>query len=412
MTFLKTLFLWLALALAPLSATALPQTEAEAIAVNDAFLTGLQALDTGNPGQAIPIFLNILAAHPDLVRVRLELGRAYFNDRQWDRARREFLLTLSADIPDAVRRNVLNYIRAIDARRGFDWDLSIALAELRGSENFSTDTILLDFNGVELPFSLNRSDDKELGLTFTAAANLRFDVPGLNGATFATTAFGTAFTFGDYAQTESLRDISYGARAGLRFSAAQTTSSIALAATRRDVAASPYEDRVGLELGFERRNANGVSVFGSSRILNVDNLSTDTLDGSSVSGEIGIRRSFLGRGLVGLSVFGEARRTDFEFEAYDRLGISLFGSFEAAYGLSIRPSVSVSRKDFLNANPLFVGNPDETETTGRLRIEKTDLIIANGFSPFITFAATQVDSGIDAFSYWSRDVSVGLQRVF
>ena len=409
---MKKLFLWFALALVPIQASAAPQTEAEAIAVEQAFVTGLRALDTGNPKQAIPVFLDILAAHPDLVRVRLELGRAFFVDRQWDRARREFLLVLSANIPDAVRRNVLIYIRAIDERRGFDWDLSVALAELRGSENYSSDQILLDFNGLRLPFTLNRNDKTELGLTFSGAANLRGDLPGLSGSTFSTTGFGQLFTFGDYAQEKSLRDVSYGARAGLRFSAAQTTSSIAVSATRRDVAAEVYEDRAGVELSFERRNANGVSIFGNTSFFNVDNQVTDTLDGTVLFADLGIRRSFLGRGFIGLSVFGEARRTDFEFEAYDRLGVTLFGSFDARYGLTILPSVTYEQKDFLTPNPLFAGNPDETQLRGRLRIEKTDLIFANGFSPFIELEATQVDSGIDAFSYWSNDVRIGIQRVF
>jgi hypothetical protein len=406
------LLLILCIIVLPGAATSAPRTAAEASAVDAAFVAALAALDSGAPRQAIPVFLNILAAYPDLVRVRLELGRAYFADRQWANARREFLLALSADLPDPVRRNVLRFVREIDARRGFDWSLSVSLAELRGGEDFRTDSIDLNFGGITLPFTLNRSDEKELGLTFSASASLRTDLPALNGPAFTTGGFGEVFTFGDYAQNPALRDISYGARAGLRFGAARTTSSIALSANRRDVGAQHFEDRTALELGFERRGATGLSVFGTSSYVYIDNVSRDTLDGHAIFAELGLRQSIDGFALIGLAVFGEARRTDFEFEAYDRVGLTVFGSVEARFGLSIRPSVTLAQKDFLAPNPLFADNPDERDLSGRLRVEKTDLIIGSGFSPFAEFEVRAVTSGIDAFSYTSRDLRVGLRRIF
>ncbi|PWR01806.1 hypothetical protein DKT77_14490 [Meridianimarinicoccus roseus] len=405
---------WLVVMLVLLSGgvQAAPRTAQEARAVDAAFLRGLAALDGGAPRAAIPVFLGILGPHPDLVRVRLELGRAYFEDRQWSNARREFLLVLSADIPRPVRANVLAYIRAIDSRRGFDWDISLALTELRSGENYRTDTIDLNFGGIALPFTLNRTDDRELGLTFSASAGLRADLPTLSGPGIATTAFGEAFSFGDYARTPSLRDISYGLRAGLRFSAPRTTSSVAVVATRREVAAEHFEDRAGLELAAERRSPGGLSVFGSAQVLDVDNAFTDTLDGSSVFAEAGLRRSIGGRAVIGAALFGEARRADLDFESYDRVGLRVFGSVEARFGLSIRPSVTWARTHYITPNPLFIGSRDERELTGRLRVEKTDLILGDGFSPFIELEANEVQSGIDAFSYWSRGVSVGLRRVF
>ena len=59
-----------------------------------------------NRGWRPRVFAAILARSPDLVRVRLELARAYFLSRQWGRARREFLSVLAGDIPEPVRGNV------------------------------------------------------------------------------------------------------------------------------------------------------------------------------------------------------------------------------------------------------------------------------------------------------------------
>ena len=62
------------------------------------FLIGLRDLETGKPDKAIEAFSAILAADPTLIRVRLELARAYFAAEKWDRARQEFFIVLSGDL--------------------------------------------------------------------------------------------------------------------------------------------------------------------------------------------------------------------------------------------------------------------------------------------------------------------------
>jgi len=396
----------------PAGVQATPRTIAEARAVDAAFVSGLDALDAGSPKRAIPVFLSILAAHPDLLRVRLELARAYFVDEQWSNARREFLLVLSGDLPDSVRGNVLPFIRAIDTRRGFDWNLSVSLAELRSNPDYRTDTIDLLFGGVALPFTLDRADQSELGLSFSASATWRRDLSALSRRGLSFSVFGGVFAHGDHARTEALRDVSYGLRGGLQLAAARTTASATLSATRRDDAGAHFEDRTGLTLALERRTETGLSFYGTTRFARVDNVRSDGLDGSSVFGEVGLRRSVAGRAMLGASLFGEARGTEQDFESYDRFGLMLFGSVETNLGLSIRPSLTFARKGFREPNPLYVGNPDERELTGRVRIEKTDLILGNGFSPFLELEARYLKSGIEAFSHRSGDLRVGFRRVF
>ena len=50
------------------------------------FLTALTALNSGRPEEAIPPLLSLLGQDPSLVRVRLELARAYFEAEQWQHA--------------------------------------------------------------------------------------------------------------------------------------------------------------------------------------------------------------------------------------------------------------------------------------------------------------------------------------
>lgn len=393
------------------AATAQPRTDAEERRIETVFLTGLEVLDAGRPDQAIPIFLDILAAYPDLVRVRLELGRAYFAAERWQLARREFLLALSADLPEPVRLNVLSFIRRIDARRGFEWDLSLALARVGGTESFDSNEILLDFGGTALPFTLERRGSGT-GLDVTARARLRTRLSEPRADGRVTTGFVEASLLGEIARERELRDLTGGVRLGLRHSGRMSTAEIALLAERRDIADRHFETRAGLALQAERRNARGLSVFATLTGAQIDNRQTDTLDGTSVEGEVGLSQSLGGRATIGSAVFAERRDTDASAEGYDRYGLSVFGRIEARFGLSVRPSLFVARRDFRDPNALFVNDPDETEYGGTLRVEKTDLLIVDGFFPFVSVGYRRVDSGVEAFSFDETDLAIGLERAF
>jgi len=397
---------------APVQAISAPQTREEALRVDAAFRTGLAALDQNAPQAAIPVFRAILGRHPDLIRVRLELGRAYFANRQWGEARREFVLALSADLPDAVRRNVLAFIRRIDARRGFDWSLDLALTRLGSERDFSSDEIDLKFGDFVLPFTVNRSTDSEIGLTFDITARASVAVPPLSGPALSVTAFAQPFAFGDHARTAALKDYSYGIAAGLRFSAPRTTTSIALRGQQRDLAERSYERKTGIELTAERRGATGTTVFARAGWAQIDNRVNDNLDGREITATLGVQRAIGGRASIGASVFGERRTADLIFEEYDRYGASVFGTVEPGLGLWIRASAFTSERRFKTPNVLFADNPNETEIGGTLRIEKNDLFLARRFIPYVELSTRRVDSGIDAFSYTENSVSVGVEKAF
>jgi hypothetical protein len=393
-------------------AQAAPQTRAEARAVNEAFLTGLAALNANRPDVAIPIFRRILARHPDLVRVRLELGRAYFLDRQWGEARREFELVLSTDIPDAVRRNVLIFIRRIDARRGFDWQLDLAVTELGGAQRFDSDEIDLNFFGITLPFTVDRRTERELGLTYDISARASTEAGALSGPAISTTLFVEPFAFGDYADADALRDANYGLRGGAQLAFAQTTLSGALVTTRRDIATRRFDTRTGVELTAERRGAGGVSVFGTVEWLDIDNHVTQGLDGDAVFASLGASRTLGGRAAIGATLFGERRRAKSAFDEYDRYGLTIFGDVEPGFGLRLSGSVFAARRDFRNPNPLFADDPDEIEYGTTLRFEKSDLFLARRFTPYVEVSARRVSSGISAFSFDERSLRVGVEKAF
>ena len=91
------------------------------------FLTGLASVGASNSAEgegrdallaeAIDAFRAILVNHPDLVRVRLELARAFFLKNEDGLARRHFELVLGGNPERAVVANINNYLAAMRARK-------------------------------------------------------------------------------------------------------------------------------------------------------------------------------------------------------------------------------------------------------------------------------------------------------
>lgn len=411
------LCLVLAAALALPGARAQAQTPVQAaaaqqLAMERAFLTGLAALNAGNPELAIRLFRDILAIDPSLTRVRLELARAYFVAEQWSRSRSEFFAVLSGDLPEPVRANVLSFIRAIDSRRGFEWNLTLGLTTVGDGREFDSDVIGVAFGDVVLPFTFDRDGETALGLEASGTATLRRPIPGLSGPERSVTGRIQGFANLTDGPERRYDDLLVGLRAGLDVAQPRLTYSLGPVISQRRLAGERFEDSLGIEARFERRTAQGLSVFGSASAARLDNRSDDARDGALYRGEIGLRRSFGGRGVAGLALFGERQNVDLPTSNSQEVGLRAFGTFEARFGLTLQPRLSVSAKRFPVPSPLFVGDPDEREVSAGLRIEKNDLFFVDGFTPFVDVEATRVVSGIDAFSYRDSSFRFGFSRNF
>ncbi|WP_299944742.1 hypothetical protein [uncultured Ruegeria sp.] len=314
-------------------------------------------------------------------------------------------------MPEPVRSKVLGLIREIDARRGFDWDLSLGLTDVGNQRDYDTDQIVLDFAGLNLPFRLNREKSSEIGMRVTGAANFRrpvnFKVFGADASAFA------AFTFDiTEARTSQYDDYVFGGRIGLRTVGPNTTASFGPVVTSRLIGGNVYENRVALEAAFERRSLQGGSIFGLLSGAKLHNPTSDLLDGYETDAEIGFRRSFGGRGLIGISVFFEDKSVDDTLENFLRQRLTIFGRADARGGFTLRPSVYVEHKRFRTPSILFTGDPDETSWGGTFRIEKNDVFFGNGFSPFLLVTYQRTKSGIEAFSYTETGFELGLERRF
>ncbi|MEM1078977.1 MAG: tetratricopeptide repeat protein [Pseudomonadota bacterium] len=375
------------------------------------FLRGLALLNSGHPNDAIPFFLRLLAADPTLVRVRLELARAYYVAELWDRARQEFFTVLSGDLPEIVRVRVLSFIRSIDARRGFDWNLSVGLATVGDARSYDSDVVDLDFGFGVLPSTLDR-DDSALGLRVVGSAAYR---KALDRSLFSagdTVAFVGANLDLTDGPNQQFDDTTIGVDAGLRFLAAQTSVAVSTFGSTRYIAGSKLEDRYGIRLIFERRTLLGGSIFGSASLAQLESALSTKRSGTVVTTELGFRRSLGGRAAIGTALRYEDNRVE-DFSAdYKDSQIRVFGSIDAAFGLTLSPTIYARFRDFDNPNPLFTANRDERAVGVELTVQKSDIFVGDGFSPFARVSYERTKSDIAAYRYRETEFQLGFERRF
>ena len=139
---------------------------------NILFLFGLTAVEVAQqPGlsddardalldEAIVAFHTMLVARPALVRVRLELARAFFLKDEDRLATRHFEQVLAGNPPAGVALNVNRFLNRMRARKRWSLNLGMAVAPDTNIGAGSDERIIyIDFAGQLLPF---RRDQEEL----------------------------------------------------------------------------------------------------------------------------------------------------------------------------------------------------------------------------------------------------------
>ena len=106
--------------------------------------------------EAITSLRGILIDQPALVRVRLELARAYFYKREDGLAREHFERVLAGNPPAPVAANVQRFLYQIRARRGWSTYLGMSLLPDSNISAASDEEIIYIF---DLPFRRNNADD-------------------------------------------------------------------------------------------------------------------------------------------------------------------------------------------------------------------------------------------------------------
>ena len=119
--------------------------------------------------EAIAAFRTMLIADPGLVRVRLELARAFFLKGEDRLATRHFEQVLAGKPPAAVALNVNRFLNQIRARKRWSLRVGTALAPDNNIGASSDERIIyIDVGGARLPFRRNQEELTSSGIGISA----------------------------------------------------------------------------------------------------------------------------------------------------------------------------------------------------------------------------------------------------
>ena len=167
-----------------------PLLDREAIEPSALFLYGLASLEASQrPGrsdeeqetlldEAIAAFHVMLVQRPELVRVRLELARAFYLKGEDDLARRHFEAVLAGGVPEEVAANVNLFLEEIRSRGRWSFNVGFALAPDSnigaGSEER---TIYIPVFGQPLPFERDAEELTSSGVGVSVWGGAEYQVP-------------------------------------------------------------------------------------------------------------------------------------------------------------------------------------------------------------------------------------------
>lgn len=405
----------LAIAITSLSiqrASANASTDPKVIEAN--FQFALRSMQTGKPKEAILILKRILAMDPNLYRVRLELARALYLAGDLDASKKEFLTVLSSrNIPAPVQGTILGFIRRIDANQGFSSSFEFSLVSPAGAgRKYETDVVLLDFFGGEpLPFVLERESPPSLAVRVEASARKqwKFDAGIADADTllylrgFSRIVDAPKLTFDEYRM-----DIA----PGIRLSWPLSTLSIESRNVAMFYGGKLTESRVGLGVGYQRRNNVGLTFSSDFATSRVKNHADPFFDGTLFEASLGLQRPLRGSGEFSLKTTFEKKQADRSDHSYTRANIRVSRRKEFQGGISVDASVYAERYLQDTATPGFLDKRKENEYGVDLVLEKSDVFFFGRYSPFLKLGGSRRYSSISAYSYDEYRVQLGVKSAF
>ena len=227
--------------------------------------------------KAIEAFRAILVNRPGLVRVRLELARAFFLKGQDGLARRHFEAVLAGGVPPPVAANIRQFLAIMQARKRLTGYFGLAVAPDSNLNAASeSEIIYIDTVFGRLPFTREGDVGAESGFGLSVWGGGEYQQP-LSERLRLRVGSDVAvreYPGGDFDQHF------LAAHVGPRWLASPRTEISLLATAQRQwLGSQPYADEFGVRLELDRRLTPGIWARGTAAYRERDHLSRDFLDG-------------------------------------------------------------------------------------------------------------------------------------
>ena len=388
------------------------------------FLAGMEALHAAHTAadreardekldEAIAAFRSILVDRPELVRVRLELARAFFLKEEDTLARRHFEQVLAGRPPPPVVANIVRFLRTMRARRRWEAWFGAAIAPDSNLNAASGErTIFLDTPFGRLPFTRQGDIAPKSGLGVSLWGGGEHQYPLSQNLRLRSGANASIREYkgGDFDRHSVSTHL--GPR---RLIDARTEASLLATVDRQWTAGRPETDRFGLRLEGEHRLTPRLAMFARASAARRNCRDCNHLDGPE--GNVSLGATWAALPILRLS--GNAgwnwSRTNSEHWRSSGPQASLSASLALPLGFTVGLRASMQRTEYQGRG--FVHNTidrqprkDETQTLS-LSVHNRAVTVL-GFSPRISLVREERDTNAQALDYDRNRAELSFVRQF
>ena len=383
----------------------------EALTAADAALDR-EARD-GKLDEAIAAFLSILVDRPGLVRVRLELARAFFLKEEDTLARRHFEQVLAGRPPPPVVANIVRFLRIMRARRRWEAHSGAAIAPDNNLNAASGErTIFLDTIFGRVPFTLDDPSKPESGIGVSIWGGGEYQHPlshnlGLRSGADASIREYKGGTFDRHFLSAHI-----GPR---RLIGPGTEASLLATVERQWTAGVPETDRFGIRLEGEHRLTPRLAMFARASAARRNCRDCNWLDGPVGDVSLGASWAALPILRVGGNAGWSWSRANLEHWRNSGPQASLGATLALPAGFTVGLRASLQRTEyqgrgFAHRTIDRKSREDETQTVSVSVHNRAVTVL--GFSPRLSLVREERETNAQALDYDRNRAELSFVRQF
>ena len=368
------------------------------------FLLGLLDLQNKDYESAISRFHRILVSEPDRVRVRLELGRAYFLENDYENAERQFLFARAGHLPPNVQANVDRYLGAVRSLRTFNYNFAISIAsDTNLNAGPAIDTVSL----YGLPFQLSQTAKANSGLGLALDAGVEW-APRISRK--FKWRIGTQLHRSQYRET-AFDDMTIGLYTGPHFTWKRWDFNILGNASRRWYGDHAYSGSIGASGDATYYLSPRIGVGAQIGVTRTGYPQNTTQNGLGQT----VGANFFYTPTTSSSVRGSAtfghQSAEIAVYAYHLQQYGLSYTREFAGGITVGITPTYSRISYDGPIPAFGATRVDHQVTAQLTVLNRR-IDWHGLTPRISYIYTHNNSSINLYTFRRNRVELGITKAF
>ena len=365
------------------------------------------AYSRGDYRQAISTYRTLLAEHPDYVRVRLDLAKALFEDRQYQAAVWNFEQARRQDPPPEVIGKIDSYLAYMDKHAG--WTGNFSLSYLNDSNvNNASDNKYITIGDKVFQRNADSFPKRGEGVYFGGLAQRDVSLTDHQNLRFRTTLSGKT-----YWNNHDFDDITSRVYLGYAFLNARQQLALLPFYEKRWYATEAYSAGAGIRAEYSYLLAPD---WQSSQAVEYQKLDYDNRDYAALQGHNTLISTTLAHAVnARISVFAGfdlgQQKTQVDAETNRRLGARLGAETALPYGVSLGLMANLAQRKYQGENDIFQVKRKDDEQIYALSLWHRDFYFFN-LMPKINVAYKVVNSNIDFYSYDETNVFLSVDKNF